>query len=153
MATIDRRSGCKFYGCKNRADFGGYCKDHKIESSVRHKDYNKFSRNKEKGKVYGSARWKKLRLRVLQLQPLCSRCLGLSRFNPADMVDHTVGFTDKDDPNAWDIKKLYPLCNKCHAIVTEKEKHINFLTMSLNEAVLLKYGLNEQRKSDDAISI
>ncbi len=138
MAQIDTRPGCKMPRCRNRAEKGGYCKDHKTEIKYKSREYDA-RRDQKKVKVYNSNRWKKTRLRVLEDRPLCTRCENLSIITPAVMVDHLVGFIDENDVHAWDHNYLFPLCSKCHGIVTAKEKRINFLQMPLIEAVFLKY--------------
>jgi len=153
MAFVDNRSGCKSSGCRNRATSGGYCDDHKTEQPDRHAFYNKTKRDPEKVKVYNSHKWKKTRRRILEKYPLCVRCNALGKYRSAQMVDHLVGFKNERDPHAWDPDFLFPLCNQCRGIVTGKEKHVNFLDMSLNEAIYLKYDGADQKPPDDTIYI
>ncbi len=56
------------------------------------------------------------------------------------MVDHLFGFIDENDSNAWNEEVLFPLCNKCHSIVTALEKTINFIDYDLESAIFVKYG-------------
>ncbi len=139
MAQIDTRPGCKDPRCRNRATKGGYCDDHKVDRNERHSIYSQFKRDPKKTNVYGSQRWKKKSKKTLSERPLCTRCKALNKIVPAVLVDHLVGFIDENDPHAWDDSYLYPLCTKCHAIVTAKERHTNFLSMPFLEAVFIKY--------------
>ena len=147
MAFIDLRPGCKEPGCRSRAAKRGYCADHQIYVSAENKLYDDHKRDKEKTKVYNSSRWRKLRLRVLQEHPLCTRCHAKGLIKLAQMVDHLAGFKNKDDFRAWDEEYLYPLCNQCHAVVTAMEKHYNFSDMPLDEAVYLKYSGAKMREN------
>ena len=151
MATIDTRPGCRNPKCKNRAIKSGYCSDHQSHANDRHHEYNKFKRDPKKVAVYNSYKWKQTRRRILEKYPLCTRCQALGKYTGAQMVDHLVGFTDKEDPHAWDELYLYPLCNLCHGIVTGKEKHTNFLNMSLVKAIYLKYDGADPHPSDVSI--
>jgi len=143
MPTIDNRSPCKELNCRSRAVKSGLCDDHLKTSSIlsddRHKFYNATKRDPLKGIVYRSHRWRKLSKRMIETYPLCTRCYAKGRIKGAQLTDHLVGFIDETDPHAWDESFLYPLCKKCHAIVTALEKHNNFLEMSLQSAVFLKY--------------
>jgi hypothetical protein len=69
------------------------------------------------------------------------------------MVDHLVGFKNKEDPHAWDENYLYPLCNLCHGVVTGKEKHVDFSKMPLEKAVFSKYDGADLKKEDPTIYI
>ena len=153
MAFIDDRPNCKDPRCRNRAEKGGYCDDHKTDRNERHKEYNDFKRDPAKVKVYNSQRWKKLRTRIIDSNPLCTRCEPNGKLTPANLVDHLVGFVDENDPHAWDPDYLFPLCTRCHAIVTAKERYTNFLKMPLVEAVFLKYDGAIPRDYDHTIRI
>ncbi len=153
MAQIDTRPPCKSARCKNRAEKGGYCDDHKASRNARHSIYSKLKRDPKKTKVYGSQRWKKKSKRVLSERPLCTVHDAQNKIVAAVLVDHLVGFIDENDPHAWDDNYLFPLCTKCHAIVTAKERYINFLQMPYNEALFVKYGKTDQVEQSEIVHI
>ncbi len=139
MPTLDKRPPCKEIGCRERASHRGYCEAHQKNVGEIHKLYDNTQRNPDKAKVYRSRRWRNKRLKILRDTPLCTMCHSNGKVVLAQMVDHLVGFTDEDDPHAWDDDYLYPLCYRCHAIVTHLEKKIDFSQMPLKEAVFAKY--------------
>jgi len=139
MPTLDLRKPCKELGCRSRAVTRGFCEDHQKHVSELNRLYDTTQRDKLKAKVYRSRRWQSKRLSILRENPLCTKCHAAGKVVLAQMVDHLKGFKDENDPLAWDSDYLYPLCNKCHAVVTAQEKRVDFLTMPLEEAVFSKY--------------
>lgn len=59
-------------------------------------------------RFYKSSAWTKLRLRVLQEEPLCRRCE-----RPADVVHHQEEVIQRPDL-ALVRSNLEPLCHSCH---------------------------------------
>lgn len=59
-----------------------------------------------------SARWRKLRARVLAEQPLCRMCDA-----PANVVDHASG-----DPSDNSDRNLVALCAPCHNHKTQRQR-------------------------------
>ena len=145
MAFVDSRPPCKIPNCRKRAEKFGLCSEHKTQTE-------KPNRDAKKTKVYNSYRWKQTRKRVMSKNPICVRCDALGFIRPAVLIDHLFGFKDENDVHAWEDPFLFPLCAKCHGVVTSKEKYINFLQMPLNEAVFLKYDGHIQ-KTDNTIHI
>jgi 5-methylcytosine-specific restriction protein A len=63
---------------------------------------------------YSSTRWLRLRLQVLQDQPLCRHCGQRGRKTLTEDIDHIV----KHDGNPqlfWDRTNLQGLCKACHS--------------------------------------
>ena len=63
--------------------------------------------------------WAKVSKYVRSSEPLCRMC----RWAPSEMVDHIVPLKQGGERLALD--NLQPLCNKCHAIKTHKDKAQN----------------------------
>lgn len=64
-------------------------------------------------KLYKSARWSRLRQRVLDADPLCRYCIEAEVVEEATVVDHIK--PHKGDPELfWDVNNLQPLCAGCH---------------------------------------
>jgi 5-methylcytosine-specific restriction protein A len=68
--------------------------------------------------IRNSARWQKVRARVLSRQPLCADPSGMhaasGRVTPAVEVDHIVGLRERPEL-AFDEANLQGLCTTCHA--------------------------------------
>lgn len=60
--------------------------------------------------------WDKLRLAVMQDEPLCRRCNDDGRTVAADLVDHIQPIEDGGE--RLDRANLQPLCRQCHAVKT-----------------------------------
>ena len=63
-------------------------------------------------KLYNTARWKRLRLAQLAMQPLCEICLSKGDANVATVCDHI-------EPHRGDVAKFWAgpfqsLCSSCH---------------------------------------
>lgn len=58
---------------------------------------------------YGTARWKRLRARVLANGPICSVCHAVA----ATAVDHVEH--DSSNSRFWDIENLRPICKPCNS--------------------------------------
>lgn len=74
---------------------------------------------KDRAAIYGTARWRRLRMLKLVANPLCERCLEESRVNIAEDVHHKVSFMSTNDPVrrkylAYDFDNLQSLCKQCH---------------------------------------
>ena len=69
----------------------------------------------ERGRFYASAKWRKLRAKFLQDNPICSEC----NFALAVAVDHIVPRLD-DKSRALDVTNLRALCTSCHARIGQK---------------------------------
>ena len=64
-------------------------------------------------------RWRKLRLLVLQEEPLCRMCAEIGRTTLATVVDH---IKPKRDGGTDERENLQPLCKRCHDSVKAAEE-------------------------------
>jgi 5-methylcytosine-specific restriction enzyme A len=70
---------------------------------------------------YGTARWRRLRLAQLQLEPLCRKCSEAGLIRAATVVDHVRPHRG----NAvlfWDPDNLASLCNPHHDATKQREE-------------------------------
>ena len=66
-------------------------------------------------------RWRKLRKRKLQSDPLCEDCLERGRTTLAQEVDHIIRITKRPDLRlVWD--NLRSLCKPCHDAKSAAER-------------------------------
>jgi len=68
---------------------------------------------------YGNT-WRKLRIMVLNEQPLCEDCLGRGIVEPATDVDH---ITPKVQGGRNIRSNLQALCHSCHSRKTVSQQH------------------------------
>ena len=68
---------------------------------------------------YNSVAWRKLRLQVLRLQPICNDC----KRAPSTVADHITPV--RLGGNFWDIDNLQGLCAPCHNSKSAKERNIS----------------------------
>ena len=99
---------CRYRGCPKLVDSAsGYCREHEKEVS---RNYDK-AREVEHNKRYGY-RWRKIRKRFFQANPLCVLCKAEGRYNFAEEIHHikplSEGGTNEDE-------NLMSLCRRCHA--------------------------------------
>jgi 5-methylcytosine-specific restriction enzyme A len=102
-----------------------YCEQHRKEEHINKAKRTKEKKSKEelavareRKRFYDSADWKRLRLWILQRNPLCVEC---SR--PAREVDHIIPIADggkRLDPN-----NLQAMCKSCHSSKTMGELRKN----------------------------
>ena len=69
-------------------------------------------------------RWKQYAKNYLARHPLCVHCLANDRSTLATCVDHIIPVTDagQSDPNFWRRENHQPLCTRCHAKKTAKDR-------------------------------
>lgn len=70
-------------------------------------------------KLINTARWKRLRLKKLQAQPLCECCKGKDKITPATEVHHvtpveSVTTIEQMEILMFDYNNLMSVCSKCH---------------------------------------
>ncbi len=96
----------------------GYCQAHQ---RVVYREYNqaRAAKNLPSDKAYHTAAWRKLRLSVLNSEPLCRICKAAGKVTAAYLVDHIVPV--KQCGEFWDRENLQPLCNDCHEIKSNAE--------------------------------
>lgn len=98
---------CIWQGCHN-VTRRGRCDEHEAEY---------LGRRLEAASFYGSARWRKFRLLVLEERPLCVAC---PRPTPATEVDHIIPRSEAPHL-AYVASNVQPLCETCHADKTRRE--------------------------------
>ena len=69
---------------------------------------------------YGS-RWQKSAQGFLRKHPLCVRCEGMGKIEPARCVDHVTPVTGPDDVLFWRRENWQALCFRCHSVKTQTE--------------------------------
>lgn len=104
MKRIPR--SCSVYPCAGEAEVKGKCRRHAAEAEA--------ERNRGRARelsVYRSARWRRLRRRILTERPWCAwpRC-----HEAATDVDHIITIAERPDL-AWDEDNLQPLCHRHHS--------------------------------------
>lgn len=73
-------------------------------------------------KFYNSKRWRSLRAYFIQMNPLCKACEENDWIVPGECVDHIIPI--RFDGSMTALSNLQTLCNKCHAIKSGKESHM-----------------------------
>lgn len=68
---------------------------------------------------YNTARWQRLRMRHLQLSPLCIACEAMGRLVPANTVDHVTPISEGGDAFP-DHSGLASYCPSCHGAKTAR---------------------------------
>lgn len=66
---------------------------------------------------YASARWRRLRLAVLQAEPFCRTCRAAGRRSLTVDIDHIRKHAG-DRRLFWDRSNLQGLCKPCHTVKT-----------------------------------
>lgn len=112
------RTVCVQQGCAKLVAKPGYCEVHQ---RVVYREYNqaRAARNLETDKAYHTAAWRKLRLSVLNVEPLCRMCMAADKIAAACLVDHIVPV--KQGGEFWERDNLQPLCNNCHELKSAAE--------------------------------
>ena len=72
--------------------------------------------------LYNSARWKRLRVRQLQAEPLCRMCAQLKKLVEATVVDHVKAHRG-DEELFFDESNLQSLCKPCHDAHKQAQEH------------------------------
>jgi 5-methylcytosine-specific restriction endonuclease McrA len=118
------RRACPVFGCGQQAP----CPLHariKVGVGVGYRADNR---------AYKSARWLRVRARVLRQHPLCgdrppgapdttdSECRAAGRLTPGHAVDHIVPHHGLKDPRMWSEKNYQVLCARCHGAKGRREQ-------------------------------
>ena len=106
---------CRHPGCPELTE-DRFCPKHM-------KEYNRrYDREQRPGysKLYKTARWQRLRKRVLSAQPLCVECGRYGILTPATVVDHITPHKG-NQRLFWDEDNLQALCKSCHDRKTARE--------------------------------
>jgi 5-methylcytosine-specific restriction enzyme A len=64
-------------------------------------------------RLYGTARWKRIREHQLASQPLCEFCLRIEVIEPATIVHHSGGGHKGDEERFWS-GPFMSTCKPCH---------------------------------------
>lgn len=97
---------CAEAGCPRPATYRGRCASH---NRLNDKTIKRRGRH-----VYATKRWRALRARKLERNPICERC---GNYLATD-VHHLHGITD--DP--YDPANLEALCHACHSRITRADQ-------------------------------
>jgi 5-methylcytosine-specific restriction enzyme A len=102
---------CSYPNCPELT-INGRCEQHKAD---RHRQYDRYSRDKAAKKFYNSAVWQGARHAKYLHDPLCELCKANGRKVEMDVVHHIDG-------NVWNLKaeNLQSLCNSCHSAIEIK---------------------------------
>ena len=78
------------------------------------------SKDKYYAKLLNAKRWKDLRKKVLEMQPLCVDCKSKGIITAASQVHHCLPIEDavlrrNMEHRAYDVANLVALCSACHA--------------------------------------
>lgn len=74
-------------------------------------------RKEERGKYYGTAQWRKLRLCYLQTHPLCELCDLEGRVTAGEDVHHIHSPFVEGMKWMYDCRNLITLCKDCHGAI------------------------------------
>lgn len=110
------KSPCRHPDCPELTE-GRFCKHHQQKYS---REYNREQRPEYSRKLYRSSRWRRLRRRFLQENPLCVECKKVGRLTAATVVDHIIPHKG-DEKLFWDEDNLQALCKSCHDRKTAAE--------------------------------
>ena len=67
---------------------------------------------------YNTTKWRKLRLLILQSEPICREC----KRKAANVIDHITPI--RLGGEFWEVKNLQPLCVSCHNSKSGKESKL-----------------------------
>lgn len=68
-----------------------------------------------------TARWQRLRAKVIQMFPLCPICDHMGRTTPSTECDH-ISPRQRGEFSLFDISNLWALCSDCHAVKSQLER-------------------------------
>lgn len=77
---------CPYQGCPELVEEDSYCKKHQRDVN---RYYEKYKRDPLTKKRYGS-KWRKIRNRYINDNPLCEQCLKDGRFTKEQEVHHIL---------------------------------------------------------------
>jgi len=103
------KTPCRYPGCANLVQSGGYCDTHKKQM---HREYNAHNRDSFSKSFYGSRRWREMARVQLQREPMCAECAKVGRATLARIADHIHPI--RDGGAKFDFANLQSLCRACH---------------------------------------
>lgn len=97
---------------------------------------NKYKKDSQSAKYYGTRAWRDMRAHILMHRPLCEICLSENRITPATEVHHILPFLrGVTDEQRWklllDESNLIPVCRECHQLI-----HKGFYPAFLRDIIL-----------------
>lgn len=101
---------CSYPGCPTLVE-SGRCDAHKAVSG--------WKRDKERQRLYDSARWRRFRKAYLASHPFCVECMRIDITTPSEHVDHVT--PHRGDPVKFWQGPFQALCASCHSRKTLKE--------------------------------
>ncbi|MCT4662150.1 MAG: HNH endonuclease [Tissierellales bacterium] len=106
----------------------------KWEKKEKKREYKEGYTEVSQSGFYNNQAWQKIRNYYISYNPLCERCLKKGILKEAEVVDHIIPLTldDVNDNNQsllYGDDNLMSLCNKCHAIKTNRDQKINHKIM------------------------
>ncbi len=103
---------CAEPGCPALVDGQPRCEAHTVATRQHYDE----ARGNSAARGY-DRQWRKVRLRVLDSEPLCRFCKVEGRITPANEVDHIDGNSRNNDR-----ANLRPLCKPCHSARTLRDQ-------------------------------
>lgn len=102
---------CSYPGCPELIEDGSYCKKHQRDVN---RYYEKYKKDPLTKKRYGS-KWRKIRNRYINDNPLCEQCLKDGGFTKEQEVHHILPLRC-----GWnrDKSNLMSLCKSCHSRIS-----------------------------------
>ena len=126
------KTPCRYAGCSNLLDKGGYCEKHASSRPDPRKDYDRGSRRNNpelaaSADFRSSYRWGKVRRMKLSINPLCEDPYGQHArrqvTETAKQVHHIIGLAlCAKDERAYTMDNLMSVCTKCHAQLERDER-------------------------------
>lgn len=104
------KRGCRYPGCRERADDGPYCRRHAPPKRAWQGADERRGTAAERGY---DGKWRKAREGFLAAHPLCAECAKYNRYTAATVVDHIIPHRG-DKKLFWDRNNWQPLCRDCH---------------------------------------
>lgn len=101
---------CSHRGCPELTD-SRFCDKHQKEENKR---YEKYDRNPETRKLYGS-QWRKIRQHHVRRNPFCQECLKNGRYVPVEEVHHILPLSRG---GTHSLDNLMSLCKSCHSKIS-----------------------------------
>ena len=82
--------------------------------------------------LYTTTAWRKLRIAVLEAEPLCEYCLWFGRTSEATLVDHIEPHRG-DEVLFWDRDNLASSCAPCHSSFKQRLENGSTNTLAFDE--------------------
>lgn len=90
-------------------------------------------RMEERGKLYATTRWRKLRLAYLQTFPLCQLCEAAGRVTPGADVHHIHSPFVEGESYMYEWENLLTLCKDCHGALHGGDEEKKEQTLKIYE--------------------